>query len=133
MANEAQSEALRKRMDALGIRESDLEERFVLGSGAGGQKINKTHSCVHLTHRPTGLIVRCQWTRSRARNRELARGELCLQLEKRRDRQISATRAAVALHRRMNRRPSKATKRRRRAQKTRRSELKSSRRPPSLD
>lgn len=46
---------LRQRMVALGIREEDLVEKFVRGSGRGGQKINKTSSCVYLLHRPTGI------------------------------------------------------------------------------
>ena len=32
-------------MERAGLQEADLEEAFVLGSGAGGQKINKTASC----------------------------------------------------------------------------------------
>lgn len=57
----------------LGIRESDLEESFVRSSGAGGQHVNKTSSCVQLLHRPTGLLVKCQDDRSQAVNRFLAR------------------------------------------------------------
>lgn len=45
--------ALRERMEALGIREQDLEESFVRGSGRGGQKVNKTNNCVYLRHTPT--------------------------------------------------------------------------------
>ena len=40
------------------LREEDLRERFVTGTGPGGQKINRTQNCVHLTHIPTGLIVK---------------------------------------------------------------------------
>lgn len=68
-------------MEVLGIRESDLEEKFILGSGKGGQKINKTASCVQLTHPPTGLVIKCQKDRSREMNRFLARRELCRKLE----------------------------------------------------
>ena len=130
MANEAQNDALRKRMDALKIRESDLREKYVLGSGSGGQKINKTHSCVLLTHLPTGEVVRCQWTRSRSRNRELARHELCSRFEKRRARSAAERKAAVARRRRMNRRPSAASRRKRIADKRHRSRVKSLRRRP---
>lgn len=55
------------------LDEEDIEESFIRGSGPGGQKINKTASCVMLKHVPTGTVVRCQETRSRHRNRELAR------------------------------------------------------------
>ncbi|CDF34447.1 Probable peptide chain release factor C12orf65, mitochondrial [Chondrus crispus] len=55
------------------IVEDDLEEQFVRGSGPGGQKINKTACCVVLKHKPSGIIVRCQETRSQVKNREVAR------------------------------------------------------------
>jgi RF-1 domain len=55
------------------IRDEDIEESFVRGSGPGGQKINKTSSCVMLKHLPTGIVLRCQESRSQHRNRELAR------------------------------------------------------------
>ncbi|MBT6069332.1 peptide chain release factor-like protein [Candidatus Peregrinibacteria bacterium] len=53
----------------LNIRPNDIEESFVLGSGAGGQKINKTASCVLLRHNPTGTEVRCQRHREQSKNR----------------------------------------------------------------
>src|SRR5213593_2687327 len=61
------------RMEALGIREQDVEEQFVRSSGAGGQKVNKASTCVLLHHRPTGIRVKCQKERSQALNRFLAR------------------------------------------------------------
>lgn len=73
----SKDEALKNRMIELGIREEDLRENFIRGSGHGGQKINKTSSCVQLLHMPTGLEVRCQRERSQALNRFLARRELC--------------------------------------------------------
>ena len=62
-------EELLARMEGLGIREEDLRETFVRASGPGGQKVNKTSSCVSLMHVPTGLSVKCQQERSRALNR----------------------------------------------------------------
>jgi len=62
-------EALRKKMDSLGIREDDILEKFIHGGGKGGQKINKTASAVYLKHLPTGIEVKCQAERSQARNR----------------------------------------------------------------
>jgi protein subunit release factor B len=72
-----------RRLAALGTRAEDVEERFVRGSGPGGQKINKTSSTVWLRHRPTGIEVRCQAERSQAANRELAWAELVAKLESR--------------------------------------------------
>ena len=72
---------LRERMEELGIREGDLEEKFITASGRGGQKVNKTASCVYLKHSPTGIDVKCQRERSRESNRFLARRELCDRFE----------------------------------------------------
>ena len=68
-------------MNALGITEDNLIEKFILGSGKGGQKINKTFSCVYLKHIPTGIEVKCQQERSRALNRFIARRLLCDKIE----------------------------------------------------
>lgn len=73
--------ALAERMQRLGILEDDLEERFIGGSGPGGQKINKTASCVSLLHRPTGIEIQCQEARSQSANRHLARARLCDRVE----------------------------------------------------
>ena len=69
--------ALAKAMERLGIDEDDLLEKFILGSGKGGQKVNKTASCVYLKHLPTGIEVKCQKGRSRELNRYTARRMLC--------------------------------------------------------
>jgi peptide chain release factor len=73
---------LDERMKRLSIREEDIEEKFILGSGPGGQKVNKTSSSVYLKHLPTGIEVKCSQNRSQAMNRFLARRELCEQIEK---------------------------------------------------
>src|SRR3954463_1542864 len=73
--------SLAERMQALGVRETDIEEQFVRSSGAGGQKVNKTSSCVVLHHRPTGIRVKCQQERSQALNRFLARRILLDKIE----------------------------------------------------
>lgn len=73
---------LQKRMKNLNIHDNDLIEKFILGSGTGGQKINKTSSCVYLKHIPTGIQLKCQQTRSREYNRYLALISLCERLEK---------------------------------------------------
>lgn len=81
MATLPDDDALLKRMRKLGIREEDLEESFIRGTGAGGQKINKTSSTVVLVHVPTGVEVRCQRERSQSQNRVIAREELCDKIE----------------------------------------------------
>jgi peptide chain release factor len=72
---------LEKRMASLGIREQDIEEKFIRSSGPGGQKVNKTSSCVFLKHIPTGIEIKMQQERSQALNRYYARKRLCELLE----------------------------------------------------
>jgi protein subunit release factor B len=74
--------ALENTMRRLGIREQDLVERFVRSQGHGGQKVNKTSTCVYLKHLPTGIEVKCQETRSQPLNRFLARRTLVEKVEK---------------------------------------------------
>lgn len=73
MVREEKVLALEKELLEIGIKSEELEEKFVLGSGAGGQKVNKTHSAVRLKHLPTGLEVKCSKDRSREVNRFFAR------------------------------------------------------------
>lgn len=53
----------------LNVRPEDIEERFIRGTGKGGQKMNKTSSTVQLFHRPTGIEVRAQMHREQSKNR----------------------------------------------------------------
>ncbi|KAK1760477.1 peptidyl-tRNA hydrolase [Echria macrotheca] len=61
--------------------EGEIEEFFIKGTGPGGQKINKTNSAVQLRHIPTGIVVKCQATRSREQNRKTARELLAARLD----------------------------------------------------
>jgi protein subunit release factor B len=64
------------RMAQVGIKESDLEETFAPSSGPGGQNVNKVASAVTLRHRPSGISVTAQDSRSQVQNRKLARERL---------------------------------------------------------
>jgi protein subunit release factor B len=124
----AREKILAARMNALGVREEDLEEQFVRSSGAGGQKVNKTSSCVVLHHRPTGIRVKCQQERSQAQNRYLARTLLLDKLTARRE-QADASRAQeIARLRRQKRKRSRAAKLKLRADKRHQAEKKAQRR-----
>ncbi|NLF24617.1 MAG: peptide chain release factor-like protein [Deltaproteobacteria bacterium] len=80
MISPEKEKELLQQMAQLNIREEDLIEKFVKGSGPGGQKINKTSSCVYILHIPSGIEVKCQRTRSQASNRFFARRTLCERL-----------------------------------------------------
>lgn len=79
---EKEKELLR-RMLSCAIREDDLEEQFISSGGPGGQKVNRTATCVRLKHVPTGLEVKMQKARSQALNRFYARRRLCELVEQR--------------------------------------------------
>ena len=102
--------ALSRRMAELGLAEADLTEKFILGSGKGGQKVNKTSSCVYLKHEPTGLELKCQRTRTRELNRYYARQELCERLAERIEGERSRRRAEAEKIRRQKRRRSRRAK-----------------------
>ena len=101
---------LKARMEKLGILEEDLDEHFIRGSGSGGQKINKTSSCVQLIHRPSHIEIRCQKTRSQADNRYWARRDLCERIEEKLLGEKSAKQQAMEKIRRQKRRRSRRAK-----------------------
>ena len=125
--------ALEQSMASLGIREEDLLEKFVRGSGSGGQKINKTSNCVFLKHLPTGVCIKCQIDRSREMNRFHARRELCEQLDAIRQGKAIARTQAIEKLRRQKRPRSQRSKQRSIADKRALSQKKSLRRSPGND
>lgn len=80
--SEEKNKWLREKMEALGILEKDIEEKFIRSSGKGGQKVNKTATCVYLKHIPTGIEIKCMKDRSQSINRFLARRGLAERVEK---------------------------------------------------
>lgn len=102
--------ALRQRMERLGVREEGFRETFIRSSGPGGQKVNKTSSCVYLLHLPTGLAVKCQQERSQTLDRFLARRLLLDRIERLKTGLVSAERMRVEKIRRQKRRRSRKAK-----------------------
>jgi protein subunit release factor B len=80
--SEEKNRWLKEKMEALGIHEKDIEEKFIRSSGRGGQKVNKTSTCVYLKHIPTGIEVKWMEERNQSLNRFLARRELVKRIEK---------------------------------------------------
>jgi peptide chain release factor len=102
--------ALVQRMLKLGVVQSDIEESFVRSSGPGGQKVNKTSSCVQLLHIPTGLAVKCQRERSQSLNRYLARKLLLDKIERVQKGFIEAEKEKIEKIRRQKRKRSRRAK-----------------------
>ncbi|MBU1061126.1 MAG: peptide chain release factor-like protein [Candidatus Omnitrophica bacterium] len=123
-------EALKLKMNSLGIRESDLEENFIRSSKKGGQKVNKTSSCVYLKHKPTGIEVKCQRERSQALNRFLARRILVNKIESLILGKKSEEQARIEKIRRQKRKRSKRAKEKILRNKKMHSEKKKLRKPP---
>src|SRR4029077_10126432 len=96
-------DALAERMERLGIRDSDFEESFARSGGPGGQHVNKVSTAVTLRHRPSGISVTVQDSRSQAMNRKLARERLLDAIE---EQQRAQRRAQIAVREKERRRKS---------------------------
>ena len=126
-------EHLSLRMKRLGLQERDLVERFIRGSGPGGQKINKTSSCVQLRHLPTGIEIKCQQSRSLLANRVKARDLICDLVEQRELKRQARRRFEAEKRRRQKRQPSKRKKKINVANKRRHGIKKQLRSRPGMD
>lgn len=73
--------ALQQKMAQLNIKETDIQEKFIRSRGHGGQKVNKTSSCVYLKHLPSGIEVKCQKDRHQSLNRFFGRRILLAKIE----------------------------------------------------
>jgi len=120
---------LLEKMSRLGIRDEDIIEKFIRSSGPGGQKVNKTSTCVYLRHIPTGIEVKCQKERSQALNRYIARRILVNKIEGLILRNLSKERQRLQKIRRQKRLRSKKMKLKILEEKRRHSQKKLLRRP----
>ena len=125
--------ALKAKMASLGIKEADLEEKFIRSSGKGGQKVNKTSSCVYIKHRPTGIEVKCQQERSQSLNRFLARRILANKIESLLLGRKAEQQKKIEKIRRQKRKRSKRAKEKMLRYKKMRSETKKLRKIPTIE
>lgn len=132
MISADKKEALERRLASLGIFEDDLIEKFIRGTGSGGQKINKTSSCVFLQHPPSRTEVKVQRERSREMNRFLAREELCDRLEVRETLLKQTRKQAREKTRRRNRRQGVRARARNVEKKRQHGKKKQNRRRPGI-
>ena len=103
-------EKIKERMALASVFEEDIEESFILGSGPGGQKVNKTASTVRLYHAPSGIMIKYGLNRSREMNRWLARRELAEKILEKIDSALSVRKQEVEKVRRQKRRRSRRQK-----------------------
>lgn len=120
---------IRSLMVEASVFEEDLDESFILGSGPGGQKTNKTSNVVRLYHGPSGIQVRCGENRSREINRWLARRQLAEKILERELGRKSAQQQAREKKRRQKRRRSRRQKQRMLDDKHAHAEKKAARKP----
>lgn len=134
MISKEKRDKLTDRMRKLQITEDDLIEKFILGSGKGGQKLHKTASTVYLKHLPSGLEIKCQYSRSRDYNRYFARERLCEKLHTLISDEKTKEQQHVEKLRRQKKRRSRRAKQKMMDEKSRQSQLKGLRKKPnSLD
>jgi peptide chain release factor len=133
MISQKKWEKLRRWMTKLDISEDDIEEKFVLGQGRGGQKVQKTASCVYLKHMPLKIEIKCQLSRMREDNRYLARKRLCEKVDEKLNQALSEKQKKIEKIKRQKRKRSKRSKEKVLALKHHQGKKKKARKPPGFD
>lgn len=127
MISKDKKELLEKDLIKAGVFEADIEEKFILGSGSGGQKINKTNSTVFIKHIPTGLTVRCGKDRLRSSNRFFARRRLLEKILEQKEEKKSKRMQEISKIRKQKKRRSRKVKEKILKDKKHRSNIKNER------
>ena len=125
--------SLAERMRHLGLRLEEFEELFSRSAGPGGQNVNKVSTAVTLLHRPSGITLTVQDTRSQYRNRQLAIQRLVNLIEHRRKQEMAKRQAELEQRRRQNSRRPPSLRREIRKSKEHRAAIKRARTRVSLE
>lgn len=120
-------------MIQLDINETALIEKFIIGSGRGGQNLHKTSSTVYLKHLPSGLEIKCQESRSRDDNRYFARMWLCEKLHSMISDEKTKAQQKIEKAKRQKKRRSRRAKQKMMDEKSKQGQLKSLRKTPSFE
>lgn len=120
-------------MEKLHINDKDLIEKFILGSGKGGQKLHKTTSTVYLKHMPSGLEIKCQESRSREDNRYFARVRLCEKYHAMVSDEATKEQQKIEKLKRQKKRRSRRSKQKMLDEKSKQGQLKRLRKKPSAE
>lgn len=132
MISKEKWEKLTEWMERLQITDADLVEKFILGSGKGGQKLHKTASTVYLKHLPSSLEIKCQYSRSREDNRYFARERLCEKLHAITSDEKTKEQQRIEKLKRQKKRRSRRAKQKMLDEKSRQGQLKGLRKKPGL-
>lgn len=133
MINKDKWDKLDAWMQDLGIAESDLIEKFIVGSGSGGQKLHKTASTVYLKHLPSGIEIKCQDSRSRENNRYFAKIRLCEKLHSQIKDEKTKTQQKIEKLKRQKKRRSRRAQQKIMDEKSKQGALKVLRKKPRTD
>lgn len=118
-------------MSQLKINEQELIEKFITGSGKGGQKLHKTASVVYLKHIKTGIEIKCQESRYREDNRYFARSRLCERIQEQNADEKTKAQQQIAKIKRQKKRRSRKAKQKMLSDKSHQAKVKVLRKKPS--
>lgn len=133
MINKDKWQKLETLMKKLNISDTDIVEKFIVGSGKGGQKLHKTASTVYLKHLASGIEIKCQNSRYREDNRYFARCRLCEKLQQQLTGEKTKKQQAIEKLKRQKKRRSRRSKQKMLDDKSKQGEQKQLRKRPRPD